>query len=73
LHVEEDDFLPEAVVVLSPDDVLAAVFQLRAVYYEVEVVASISVQQQSYLSPTNKTLGGKDEDLSIDIIFYFNK
>ncbi|KAF9798291.1 hypothetical protein SFRURICE_012888 [Spodoptera frugiperda] len=43
LYVEEDDLLPESVVVLSPDDVLAAVLQLGAVDYEVVVVPGIPV------------------------------
>lgn len=43
MHVKEDDLFSKAVAVLSPDDVLAAVLQLRAVDDEVVVVASVSV------------------------------
>lgn len=43
LYVQEDDFFPEAVVVLRPDDVFTTVFQFHAVDDEVVVIARVPI------------------------------
>lgn len=68
LNVEEDNFLAGAVVVLGPDDVLAAVLQLGTVDDEVVVVAHVALHELHALAqllvvvvPAERRGGGADD------------